>query len=223
MTEGKLHNLLLRLVPQIFAWLMRGWFRSCRVVLHNEENCFSSEERNKTGIASFWHYSIIYILYHMREYSATAMVSASRDGDYIARLAEELDFDTVRGSRNNKGVEGLKAMLRAIRKGNSAAIVADGSQGPPRVLQPGAILLASRTGAPIIPMVFAASSYFAINSWDRTIIPKPFSRIDFYYGEPIFVSAKLKPEEVEVYRLHLEEQLNELYTKAWGRYGKSKH
>ena len=223
MTEGKLHNLLLRTVPLVFAWLMRLWFRSCRVVLHNKENCFSPEESDKTGIASFWHYSIIYILYHMRKYSATAMVSASRDGDYLAQLAEELDFDTVRGSRNNKGVEGLKAMLRAIRKGNSAAIVADGSQGPPRIVQPGAILLASRTGAPIIPMVFAASSYFTISSWDRTIIPKPFSRIDFYYGKPIYVSAKLKPEEVEECRLYLEEQLNALYSKAWGRYGKNDH
>lgn len=223
MTEGKLNNLLLRIVPLIIVWLMRLLFSSCRVVLHNEENCFKAEEKDKMGIASFWHCSIIYILYHMRKYSATAMVSASRDGEYIARLAEKLGFDTVRGSRNNKGVEGLKAMLRAIRKGNSAAIVADGSQGPPRILQPGAILLASRTGAPIIPMVFAVSSYFTINSWDRTIIPKPFSRIDFYYGKPIFVSAKLKSEDVEKYRLHLEERLNELYVKAWGRYGKSKH
>ncbi|MCP4338191.1 MAG: lysophospholipid acyltransferase family protein [Desulfobulbaceae bacterium] len=223
MTEGKLNDLLLRIVPWIFAWLMRLWFRSCRVTLHNQENCFGSEEKDKMGIASFWHYSIIYILYHMRKYSATAMVSASRDGDYLARLAEELDFDTVRGSRNNKGVEGLKAMLRAIRKGNSAAIVADGSQGPPRIVQPGAILLASRTAAPIIPMVFAASNYFTINSWDRTIIPKPFSRIDFYYGEPIFISAKLTPEEIEEHRLQLDERLNELYAKAWGRYDKIAH
>ena len=223
MTEGKLNDLLLRIVPLTFAWLMRLWFRSCRVTLHNQENCFRPEEKDKAGIASFWHYSIIYILYHMRKYSATAMVSASRDGDYLARLAEELDFETVRGSRNSKGVEGLKGMLRAIRKGNSAAIVADGSQGPPRIVQPGAILLAARTGAPIIPMVFAASSYFTIKSWDRTIIPKPFSRIDFYYGEPIFVAAKLKPEEVEEYRSHLEERLNELYGKAWGQYEKIAH
>jgi len=223
MTEGKLNDLLLRIVPPIFALLMRVWFGSCRVNLHNEENCFRPEEKDKTGIASFWHYSIIYILYHMRKYSATAMVSASRDGDYLARLAQELDFETVRGSRNNKSVEGLKAMLRAIRKGSHAAIVADGSQGPPRIVQPGSILLAARTGAPIIPMVFAASSYFTIRSWDRTIIPKPFSRIDFYYGEPLFVSAKLKPEEIEEHRLLLEERLNELYVKAWGRYEKIEH
>jgi lysophospholipid acyltransferase (LPLAT)-like uncharacterized protein len=159
----------------------------------------------------------------MRKYSATAMVSASRDGEYIARLAERFGFETVRGSRNKKGVEGLKAMLRAVRKGSSAAIVADGSQGPPRIVQPGAILLASRTGAPIIPMIWAASSYFSINSWDRTIVPKPFSRIDFYYGEPLLVPEKLKPEELEKYRLHLEEILNGLYDKAWGRYKKVVH
>jgi len=223
MTEGRLNNLLLRTVPWTVAWLMRVWFRSCRVTIHNEENCFKAEEKDKKGIASFWHYSIVYILYHMRKYSATAMVSASKDGEYIARLAETFGFETVRGSKNNKGVEGLKAMLRAILNGSSAAIVADGSQGPPRIVQAGTLLLASRTGAPIIPMVFSASNYFTINSWDRTIIPKPFSRIDFYYGEPLYIPAKVKPEALEQYRLHLEERLNELYGKAWGRYGKRVH
>ena len=174
-------------------------------------------------MATFWHYSIIYVLYHMRHYSGTAMVSASRDGEYIARLAEKFGFDTVRGSRNNKSVEGLKAMLRAIRNGSNAAIVADGSQGPPRIVQAGSILLASRTGAPIIPMVYAASSYFTIPSWDRTIIPKPFSRIDFYYGEPLCIPAKATPEEMEEYRVHLEKRLNTLYSTAWEKYAKKMH
>jgi hypothetical protein len=101
--------------------------------------------------------------------------------------------------------------------------VADGSQGPPKIVQAGSILLAARTGAPIIPMVFAASRYYTINSWDRTIIPKPFSRIDFYYGKPLFVTANLRPEDLESYRLQLEERLNELYKKAWTRYGKIVH
>ena len=223
MTEGRLNNLLLRVVPLIFAWLMRFWFGSCRITIYNQENCFAAEEKGKIGIASFWHYSIIYTLYHMRKYSATAMVSASKDGEYIARLAERFGFNTVRGSRNKKGVEGLKGMLRAIRNGGSAAIVADGSQGPPRIVQPGAILLASRTGAPVIPMIWAASRYFTIKSWDRTIVPKPFSRIDFYYGEPLFVPQELKTEELEDYRLCLEKRLNELYDTAWGRYGKIVH
>jgi len=161
MKEGKLNTLLLRVVPSAVYWLMCLWFGSCRVVLHNEENCFKPNEKDKTGIASFWHYSIVYILYHMRKYSATAMVSSSKDGEYLAHLAEKFGFATVRGSRNNKGVEGLKSMLRAVRDGSHAAIVADGSQGPPRIVQAGVLLLASRTGAPIIPMVCAASRCFS--------------------------------------------------------------
>ncbi len=202
---------------------MRLWFCSCRVTIHNQEYCFHAEEKDQIGIAAFWHYSIIFVLYHMRHYSGTAMVSTSRDGEYIARLVEKFGFATVRGSRNNKGAEGLKAMLRAIRNGNNAAIVADGSQGPPRIVQAGSLLLASRTGAPIIPMVYSASSYFAIDSWDKTIIPKPFCHVDFFYGEPLFVATKLKPEELEEYRLLLEQQLNSLYCTAWERYGKKAH
>ena len=223
MTDGKLNTLLLQIIPTAMAWLMRLWFCTCRVTTHNQEYCLDVEDKDTAGIGTFWHYSIIYVLYHMRKYSGTAMVSASRDGEYIARLAQKFGFATVRGSKNNKSVEGLKAMLRAVRQGSNAAIVADGSQGPPRVVQAGSILLASRTGAPIVPMAYAASSYFTINSWDRTIIPKPFSQIDFYYGKPLLVPAKLKPDEMEECRLRLEQRLNELYDTAWAKYKKVSH
>ena len=223
MTEGKFNKLLLRIVPTTVAWLMRLWFGSCRVVVHNQQHCFFAKEKDRTGIAVFWHYSIIYVLYFMRHYSGTAMVSASRDGEYIARLAEKFGFTTVRGSKNHKSVEGLKAMLRAISNGSNAALVADGSQGPPRIMQAGTLLLASRTGVPIIPMVYAASSYLTIKSWDRTIIPTPFCRIDFHYGEPLFVPAKVKPEELEEYRLVLEGRINDLYQTAWEKYNKKDH
>jgi lysophospholipid acyltransferase (LPLAT)-like uncharacterized protein len=210
-------------VPTAVAWLMRIWFASCKVIVHNQENLFHAAAKDKTAIASFWHYSIVYSLYHLRHYSATVMVSASRDGEYIARLAEKFGYDTVRGSKNKKGFEGLKAMLRAIGNGSNGGIVADGSQGPARVLQAGVILLASRTGVPIIPMICAASSYFTVNSWDRTIIPKPFSHVDFYYGQPFWVPAKLTPAELEEYRLGLQERLNTLYDRAWRKYDKTGH
>lgn len=221
--DKRVNALLLRLVPPLVAWLMRVWFATCRVTLYDPENCFAAEEKDKRGIASFWHYSIVFILYHMRHYSATVMVSASRDGDYLAGLAKQLGYATVRGSRNNKGFEGLKSLLRIIRQGSSAALVADGSQGPARVVQPGALLLAARTGVPILPMVYAASSYFAINSWDKTIIPKPFSRVDFYYGEPFYVPEEVTADDLEQYRLQLEQRLNALYIRAWSRYGKAVH
>ncbi len=219
----RLDALLLKLVPPLVAWLMRLWFATCRVNLHDPENCFRVEEKDKQGIASFWHYSIVFILYHLRHYSATVMVSASRDGEYLARLANQFGYETVRGSRNNKGFEGLKSLLRIVRQGSSAALVADGSQGPARVAQPGALLLAAKTGVPIIPMAYAASSYFSIRSWDKTIIPKPFSRVDFYYGEPLYIPEKVTADDLERFRLQLEQRLNGLYDRAWKRYGKALH
>jgi lysophospholipid acyltransferase (LPLAT)-like uncharacterized protein len=151
------------------------------------------------------------------------MVSASRDGEYIARLAEELGFDTARGSRNNRGMQALKEILKAAKAGRNTAIVADGSQGPPRIAQPGAILVASRTGVPVLPMMWSATRYLTIPSWDRTAIPKPFSRIDYFFGEPLSVPPDLKEEGIEEYRLILEERLNELYSRAWQLHGQDEH
>lgn len=223
MTEGALNTLLLRVVPFTLAMLMRLWFATCRVRVHNPENFLDPKKTGKPVVASFWHYSIIYFFYFVRGNRVTAMVSASRDGEYVARLAKQFGYTAARGSRNNKGVEGLKVLFRAIRSGDSCALVADGSQGPPRVAQPGAILLASRSGAPILPMVWSAERYLTIRSWDRTVIPKLFSRIDYYYGEPIVVPPALKAEGIEEYRLLLEQRLNTLYAEAWGKYNKSEH
>ncbi|MFT5726393.1 MAG: lysophospholipid acyltransferase (LPLAT)-like uncharacterized protein [Desulforhopalus sp.] len=223
MRSGFVNSLLLRVVPKLLSWIMRLWFGTCRVTVHNG-GVMSSIDRGETNIvASFWHYSIIFIFYFVRNYSATAMVSSSRDGEYIARLAGELGFNTVRGSKNNKGVEALKGMLRAVRAGDNGAIVADGSQGPARVAQAGALLVAAKTGKPVVPMVWAASSYFTIKSWDKTAIPKPFSRIDLYFGESMYLPRKVSADELEQYRGLLENNLNELYSKAWSLYGKTSH
>jgi len=223
MKRRLLTTLSLAVIPWSLAWLMRLWFATCRVRVHNEECLQSSYGSEKAVIASFWHYTIIYLFYFVRKYPATAMVSASEDGEYIAGLARQLGFNVVRGSSNNKGVGALKKLMRVVRKGETCAIVADGSQGPVRVAQPGAVLLASRTGVPMLPMGWSASRYMTINSWDKTAVPMPFSRIDFYYGELIFVPRGANGAEIEQYRLQLEQSLNEIYAAAWGRYDKLEH
>jgi lysophospholipid acyltransferase (LPLAT)-like uncharacterized protein len=216
-----LNKFLLRVAPPCLAFIMRIWFLTCRLTVHNS---VVLDEKSETPlVASFWHYSIIFLFYHMRKRLVTAMVSASKDGEYIARLAGEFGFDTVRGSRNNRSVGALKGLLRAVRRGNNLAIVADGSQGPARQAQPGAVLVASRTGTPIIPMAWSASRHFVIHSWDRTAIPYPFSRIDLFYGDLIKVPPDLDAEGLERYRVILEEKLNELYAQAWSLHDKMNH
>ena len=176
-----------------------------------------------SGVAPFWHYAVFYMLYHLRHYSGVAMVSASRDGEYIARVAKLLNFETVRGSSNRFGVRALKGMVDQVRQGKNAGIVADGSQGPPLQAQPGAILVAAKSGAPIMPIAWAARHYKAFNSWDRTVIPLPFSPIIVEYGELIWVEPVLSTASIEQYRQQLETVLNSMYQRLWAEFGREGH
>lgn len=223
MKSDKLHNLLVRIAPFMVAGLLRLWFATCRVREHGSNYRKKMDASEKAAIAIFWHYSLFYVFYHLRKDSAAVLVSASKDGEYIARLAHHLNFSTIRGSRNTRGMRALKELIAWINQGGNVGMVADGSQGPAQIVQPGSILLASRTGAPILPMAWSASDYIRFKSWDRTVIPKPFSRVDFYYGEPFWVPPGLKTPAFERYRLALEEALNTLYQRAWSRYGRQRH
>jgi lysophospholipid acyltransferase (LPLAT)-like uncharacterized protein len=196
---------------------------TCRIKTHGQEYRSQLDSQNVPIIASFWHYTIFFVFYYLRKDSAVVMVSASKDGEYINRVAQKLGFATVRGSRKKGGMQAIKSLIRNMRAGRNAGIVADGSQGPPRIVQAGSIVLASRTAAPILPMVWSCDRYKRFGSWDGTALPLPFSKIDFFYGEPVIVPPKIKSEEFEQYRVLLEERLNDLYTKAWALQDKTEH
>lgn len=220
-----LYNISLGLVPRLYSGLTRLLFFSCRAEFHGADTWYAEMAKGPV-IGAFWHYSIYYTMYVGRRDPLVAMVSASRDGEYVSRFLNRLGIDTVRGSKG-KGKDGLKALLDMKKhmqeNGRSAAIVADGSQGPARVVQPGAIILASRTGSPVFPVAWAADRYHAFGSWDRSVLPLPFARVAFYYGEPMTVPPGVKGDALEKYRLELEERLNALYHKAWNRFGREEH
>ncbi len=223
MKDGLLYRVSLRVVPFVFVWLTRIWFSTCRIRTHGQEYRDQIDESKDPFVATFWHYTIFFIFYFMRKESGVAMVSASRDGEYISRVANKFGLETVRGSRKKGGMRAIKGLIRYVREGRNAAIVADGSQGPARVLQAGSIVLASRTGTPVLPMLWSCSRYKRFGSWDGTVLPYPFSRIDFFYGEPLNVPPKIKAEEMGKYRLILEKRLNDLYVKAWKQQGRTEH
>lgn len=223
MKDGLLFRLSLKVVPVLLAGLARILFASCRLRVHGKVNREQTLDSGKTAVVTFWHYSFFGVFHVLRSYDGVVMVSSSRDGEYIAGLAETYGLSTVRGSRNNKGVQALKELIRAVKNGENAGIVADGSQGPPLIAQPGGVLLASRTGAPVLPLCWSASRYWTVSSWDRTIIPKPFSRVDIAFGEPLAIPKGLKGEGVEEFRAELEQSLNSLYEKVWAMQGRKSH
>ena len=210
-------------VPRLVQGLLTCWFATLRVRLRDPIG-FHAYAARDTGIAAFWHYSFLYLFWYLRRYPAAIMVSASKDGAYIARLAEQMGHVPVRGSSNRGGVKALLEMIRTMQKQRvNAALVADGSQGPARVAQAGCILAASKSGKPIFPMVWACDRCIRFNSWDQTLVPLPFAKVVVRHAEPLQVPPGVDAEQIEQYRLELEERLNRAYAAAWNELGLPAH
>jgi hypothetical protein len=218
------YRISLALAPSFYRFMTGLLFLSCRIEVRGRENLEELDRRRQPFIAAFWHYGLFYIMELSKGRSWVAMVSASKDGEYIARILESVGYETVRGSRNRGGIGALKGLVAAVlHRGRNAAIVADGSQGPPLQAQPGAVLLASKTGAPIVPCGWGADRYFTFKSWDRTVLPKPFARIVVIIATPLVVPPDLKAAGIEEYRVELERRLQENYDEVWGCFGRKAH
>ncbi len=217
------YKVSLKVIPGFVYILAKVLFKTCRITVHNEKYKDQIVARGNHFIGSFFHYGFLYTFYYAQKTSGVVMVSSSKDGEYISRLAEKFGFETVRGSRNRGGMAALKKLIRLMREGRNGGIVADGSQGPARVVQSGIIMLASRTGIPVLPTLWSCNRYVRFNSWDKTIIPYPFSHIQIFFGEPLDVPAKIKSDAFEEYRIILEERLNDMYVQAWKIQGKVEH
>ncbi|HEB51299.1 MAG TPA: DUF374 domain-containing protein [Desulfobulbus sp.] len=217
-----LYRTSLAVVPPLYVVLSRLWFATCRVEVENPA-VIEQVLAGGGGVAVFWHYSFLYIFHHLRRYPGVVMVSASRDGEYIARVAELMGYLTVRGSSHRGGVRALRQLVHHVRGGRHAGMVGDGSQGPARRLQPGCLLLAAKSGRPVLPVVWAASRYRVFGSWDRTVLPMPFARIHLAYGEPVYVPDGLSSAGLESRRQQLEEEMNALYHRLWLKTGRRCH
>ena len=168
-------------------------------------------DRSGQHILVFWHAHIIPLLHSRWHRPTTVMLSASKDGELMARAFRWYGVDSVRGSSTRGGSKALLAIVRAARAGHNLAITPDGPLGPPHVAKDGAIYVAQVTGLPIIPVAIAATRKKLLRSWDRTLIPMPFSKLIYIYGDPIVVPRK---GVVEEWRLKLEKTMNALADEA---------
>lgn len=211
------------IVPRLGEWFIRLWFATCRIRVHDPHVMEQLDASGRPIVAASWHYCVLGIFAIFKNVPAVFMISASKDGEYLARLAERLGFSVVRGSSNRKGASAAKELIRELRAGKNCGLIADGSQGPARIAQSGPLLLAARSEGTVLPLLYSSSSYFSFKTWDRMILPKPFSVIDLFYGSPISVPKDIKTGNLEEYRKKLEEDLNDLYDRAWQQQGREMH
>jgi lysophospholipid acyltransferase (LPLAT)-like uncharacterized protein len=142
-----------------------------------------------------WHENILMWAYIGAFQGVIALVSRSRDGETTSRAIEALGFRAVRGSSRGGAVRAVKELIRSGVT-THVAITPDGPLGPRHVFQLGAVYLASRTGAKLVPTSFAFDRAWRARSWDRFVVPKPFSRVVCFGGSPIMVPPNASADEL---------------------------
>jgi len=156
------------------------------------------------GIGPFWHRCVFAAAYLWRDLQFRVMTSRSFDGEYIARIIQKFGYVALRGSSSRGGVGALLGARREIERGFTIAFTIDGPRGPRYVAKPGPVLLAKLTGVPIVPFYIALEDPWVLNSWDRLMIPKPFSRAMMRVAKNIHVPRDA--DDAELGRLHHEMQ-----------------
>jgi len=188
-------------------YLLQVWARTLRYEIDDRANFFG---KPITGnyIAALWHNRLLLISFVLKKFfpdrPGAGLISASRDGDLIADATQRFGFDVVRGSSSRMGASALLELSEILASGRDVLLTPDGPRGPVYELGQGIIFLAQKTGARVVPVNMEYSSCWRVKSWDRFIIPRPFSKVRVTIGQPHQIRSTSTPQEFENERLRLQ-------------------
>lgn len=189
-------RLLLAIIPPAVVALLRVLCGTLRFLEVNAESARPADHfPGEPGVYVFWHRALLLAAYRYRNLGIRILISPSFDGELIARVVQRLGFLPVRGSSSRGGAAGLLALTRARQAGHKVAITADGPRGPVYVAKPGAAAVAQRSGSTASCFYLHAERAWTLQSWDRFIIPKPFSRVHIRWQAPIAFPASLSDQQ----------------------------
>jgi lysophospholipid acyltransferase (LPLAT)-like uncharacterized protein len=207
------------LVPLVGYLYIRFLRRTMRIEYRNAEVLERARASSGAYILAFWHSRFVMMPYVYPEARIVVLVSRHRDAQRLARILHRFGLETVDGSSTRGGVAGMRAILRKIRDGYDVGITPDGPKGPRRIAKPGVVTVAKLSGLPVVPVAFSASPGWRLRSWDRTLLPRPFGRGVFLYGEPIPVPRDLDGAGEERVRAEIEQAIDRLTDEADTRVG----
>jgi lysophospholipid acyltransferase (LPLAT)-like uncharacterized protein len=203
--------------PIVVSDLLYGFVRTVGATLKVTAEGFDPSQ--PPAIYCGWHGRSFVFAHFFRRRNWWVIISHSKDGDMQNHVFTKLGFRTIRGSTKRGGVRAAVEAIRALKSGGSLAMTPDGPRGPSGEVQGGVMLMAQKSGAPLIPVGVSASPRWLAKSWDRFLIPLPFAKGMLIAGEPIYVPPDASPEQVEEIRRQLERAMNEVETAAEGRLG----
>lgn len=177
------------------------------------------QARPESQIYAGWHGKTFIAATLFRKKGVWTIISQSNDGDMQNRIFRRFGFNTVRGSTGRGGVKALIECIRILKQGAVMAFTPDGPRGPSGVVQEGIMLMAQKSGALLVPVGVSARWKMHAPTWDRYMVPFPFSRAIMIFGKPIHVPTEADAEQVEAYRQELEREIHRLEKEADERMG----
>ncbi len=179
--------ILIKLIGGTVKFKINGW-----------ENWEAASRDGKLPIYAFWHNRVFLSTYFWQRRRIVVMTSRSFDGEYIARFIQRFGYGAARGSSTRGATGAIVEMVRLMRAGCPTAFTIDGPRGPRYIAKMGAVLLAKKTGNPILPFAIAAEKYWeAKKSWDGFQVPKLFTRARVDIAPPIYVPPDADDKELE--------------------------
>jgi len=178
--------------------------------LENREAAAKVRAQGRRIIYAFWHGRILAPIWTHRNRNIGILISESRDGEYVARIARQLGFYVIRGSTTHGAEDAFRKLLAAIKDGHDVAITPDGPTGPKYEVKKGIVYLARQSGAAILPVGIASDRYRQLASWDEFRVLLPGAYVLARYGEPIIVPERANKFKMEDIRKGLEDTLNAL-------------
>ena len=215
-------RLVLAIVPRIVWALLSVVGRTWRFDVIAEPGVIPVRDGKKAGpeIYCFWHQCVLPCAFYFRGSGAVILISHSFDGELITRILRMFGFDAVRGSSSRGAREGLLGLAHVIESGRTAIFTADGPRGPIYRTKMGPVKLAQITGAPIGAFHLQPQRAWILKSWDRFLIPRPFTRICVSWANWTKVAADLPPENLETKREELNAAIERARLRALARFGK---
>jgi lysophospholipid acyltransferase (LPLAT)-like uncharacterized protein len=138
------------------------------------------------------------------------LVSPSKDGDLLANVGKMFGYKVVRGSSFKRTLPGTRECISLLKQDLKVVLIPDGSRGPRHVAQAGSIQLARMTGAPVYTLTYDAQPKYEFSSWDKFILPLPFSKVTLNYGPPMTVPPDADKETIRQKQDELTDLLNRI-------------
>jgi hypothetical protein len=199
--------MVLRIIIWLGYWAIRLIGPTLRVSVSYEEGAQKTMEERPL-IGSFWHSCIIPATYICRDLGVRVMSSNSYDGEYMGRIIRKFGFVAVKGSSSRNAVRALLGLRRSLQEGWTVAFTLDGPRGPRHKVKPGPVALARSSGVPLTMFHAAVDKAWVLNSWDRMMIPRPFSRVLLRFGKLIPVPTDASDDDIERYTNELQAALD---------------